>query len=72
MEVINEWWESRKRKREVARQTPSEAMEAQRRKGNELIGEMFTKRKDQPVEEKGTATLIIFLTVETGQWSGSN
>jgi len=57
-----EWWEGRKRKREVAGQTPSEALGAQRRKGNELIGEMLTqgitKGKAQPAEEKGTATLI--------------
>ena len=33
-----EWWEGRKRKREVAGQTPSEALEAQRRKGREKEG----------------------------------
>src|SRR5262245_65544547 len=53
-----EWWEGRKRKREVAGQTPSEALEAQRSKGNELIGEMLTKGKAQPKEEMGTTTLI--------------
>ena len=31
-----EWWEGKKRKRELAGQTPSEATEAQRRKQNEL------------------------------------
>ena len=34
-----EWWEGRKRRRQLAGQTPSEAMEAQRRKRNELVGE---------------------------------
>ncbi len=53
-----EWWEGRKRKREVAGQTPSEVMEAQRRKRNELLGEMLTQGKAQPTEKKGTATLI--------------
>jgi integrase/recombinase XerD len=33
-----EWWEGKQRKRETAGITPSEAMEAQRRKRNELIG----------------------------------
>jgi integrase len=33
-----EWWEGKQRKRESAGSTPSEAMEAQRRKRNELIG----------------------------------
>jgi len=36
-----EWWEGRKRRREQAGQTPSEAMEAQRRKRNEVVGERF-------------------------------
>jgi len=35
-----EWWEGKKRCRELAGQTPSEALEAQRRKRNEIIGEM--------------------------------
>ncbi|HTA44056.1 MAG TPA: hypothetical protein VK789_16500, partial [Bryobacteraceae bacterium] len=34
-----EWWEGKKRRREMAGQTPSEATEAQRRKRNELMGE---------------------------------
>jgi len=34
-----EWWEGRRRRREAAGQTPSDAMEAQRRKRNELVGE---------------------------------
>jgi hypothetical protein len=33
-------------------------MEAQRRKRNELLGEMLTQGKTQPTEEKGTSTLI--------------
>ena len=35
-----EWWEGKKRRRELAGQTPSEALEAQRRKRNEIIGAM--------------------------------
>lgn len=37
-----EWWEGRKRRRERAGDTPSEALEAQRRKRNELIGELVS------------------------------
>jgi hypothetical protein len=36
-----EWWEGKKRKRQLAGHTPSEAAEAQRRKRNELLGELF-------------------------------
>jgi hypothetical protein len=35
-----EWWEGKKRCRELAGQTPSEALESQRRKRNEIIGEL--------------------------------
>lgn len=35
-----EWWEGKRRCRELAGQTPSQATEAQRRKRNELIGEL--------------------------------
>jgi integrase/recombinase XerD len=37
-----EWWEGAKRKREVAGITPAEANEAQRRKRNELIGNLLS------------------------------
>ena len=40
-----EWWEGPKRRRQVAGQTPAEAMEAQRRKRNELAGELVLGRK---------------------------
>src|SRR6266545_5720407 len=49
-----EWWEGRKRRREMAGQTPSEATEAQRRKRNELIGELVlgkNKREKPKLEE---------------------
>ena len=36
-----EWWQGKKRKRQIAGRTPSEATEAQRRKRNELIGELI-------------------------------
>src|SRR5262249_10886105 len=54
-----EWWEGKKRLREMAGQTPSEATEAQRRKRNELIGEMVSGGK--PIKDTATeaaATLI--------------
>ena len=41
-----EWWEGKKRKRELAGQMPSEATEAQRRKQNELVGELLTNGKE--------------------------
>ena len=34
-----EWWEGPKRRRQVAGQTPGDALEAQRRKRNDLMGE---------------------------------
>ena len=37
-----EWWEGRKRRREHAGETPNQALEAQRRKRNELIGELVS------------------------------
>jgi integrase/recombinase XerD len=37
-----EWWEGRSRRRERAGDTPSQALEAQRRKRNELIGELVS------------------------------
>jgi hypothetical protein len=36
-------WEGPKRRRELAGQTPSEALEAQRRKRNELAGELVAR-----------------------------
>jgi len=36
-----EWWDGPKRRREIAGQTPSDALEAQRRKRNELAGELI-------------------------------
>src|SRR5713226_7093090 len=54
-----EWWEGQKRRRQMAGQTPSDALEAQRRKANELVGELVAggqKISQTPVEE--SATLI--------------
>jgi len=49
-----EWWEGKKRCRELAGQTPSEALEAQRRKRNEIIGEMVAGGKQLiQTEEEG-------------------
>jgi len=49
-----EWWEGKKRCRELAGRTPSEALEAQRRKRNEIIGEMVAGGKQLiQTEEEG-------------------
>ena len=53
-----EWWEGKKRRRQVAGQTPSEVLEAQRRKRNELLGEMVSGGAPSPVESETTATPI--------------
>jgi len=54
-----EWWEGKKRKRERAGLTPSEALEAQRRKRHELVGELIAGGKAPPPPPKeGTATPI--------------
>lgn len=44
-----EWWEGSRRRRQVAGQTPSEAMEAQRRKRNELVGELMLGSNGKPL-----------------------
>ena len=50
-----EWWDGKRRCRQLAGQTPSQATEAQRRKRNELIGEQATGGRrltlTQPEEE---------------------
>ena len=54
-----EWWEGKKRRRELAGRTPIEALESQRRKRNEIIGEMVAG--GQPVKltvEENTALSI--------------
>lgn len=43
-----EWWDGPRRRRQLAGQTPSEAMEAQRRKRNELAGERLLGGKPEP------------------------
>jgi integrase/recombinase XerD len=53
-----EWWEGKKRRRQLAGQTPSQAVEAQRRKRNELLGELLAQGKAPPKLEEGTATQI--------------
>jgi integrase/recombinase XerD len=53
-----EWREGKKRFRELAGQTPSEASEAQRRKANELLGEMVSGGRHIPSPEHGSATPI--------------
>jgi hypothetical protein len=51
-----EWWQGKKRKRELAGRTPSEATEAQRRKRNELLGELIAGGATITKPEEGTAT----------------
>ncbi len=53
-----EWWEGKKRRRESAGHTPSQALEAQRRKQNELIGELVAGGATPPKQENGSATTI--------------
>ena len=52
-----EWWQGKKRRRQLAGRTPAEATEAQRRKRNELIGELIAGGASiVKEEEEGTAT----------------
>ncbi len=53
-----EWWVGKKRCRQMAGQTPSEATEAQRRKRNELLGELIAEGKPIARPEEGSATPI--------------
>lgn len=55
-----EWWQGRHRRREVAGQTPSEAMEARRRKRNELVGEIFlgNTKAEPPASAEAPLTLL--------------
>ena len=54
-----EWWEGKKRRREFAGETPLQALEAQRRKTNELVGELLTGATHiEPSQEEGIATPI--------------
>jgi integrase len=55
-----EWWEGKQRKRESVGITPSEAMEAQRRKRNELIGAFVLGNgtRETPKQEETQFTLL--------------
>ncbi len=54
-----EWWENKRRRRERAELTPNEALEAQRRKQHELVGELIAGGKAVPPSLKEeTATAI--------------
>ncbi|MGD0499098.1 MAG: site-specific integrase [Bryobacteraceae bacterium] len=59
-----EWWEGRKRKRQMAGQTPSEATEAQRRKRNELVGERILGGKSEPPAPAETPMTLLTDAVE--------
>jgi integrase len=54
-----EWWEGSRRRRQVAGQTPSEAMEAQRRKRNELVGELMLGSNGKPAAPAETTPLTL-------------
>ena len=54
-----EWWEGSRRRRQVAGQTPSEAMEAQRRKRNELVGELMLGSNGKPPAPADAAPLTL-------------
>ena len=54
-----DWRDGTKRRREVAGSTPAEALEAQRRKRNELIGEAVTRDK--------VSILALFVTQEMSE-----
>ena len=54
-----EWWDGKRRRRERAGLTPNEALEAQRRKQHELVGELIAGGKTPPPSpEETTATPI--------------
>lgn len=53
-----EWWQGKKRKRQLAGRTPSEAAEAQRRKRNELLGELIAGGAAIMKPDEGTATSL--------------
>jgi integrase/recombinase XerD len=54
-----EWWEGRRRRRERAGISPAETLDAQRRKQNELLGELIAGgRTPVPPSKEGTATPI--------------
>ena len=54
-----EWWEGSRRRRQVAGQTPSEAMEAQRRKRNELVGELMLGSNGKPPPPADTPLTLL-------------
>jgi integrase/recombinase XerD len=53
-----EWRDGRRRRRELAGGTPSEALEAQRRKQHELVGELMLDGTASPATQEGTFTLV--------------
>jgi hypothetical protein len=53
-----EWWDEKRRCRQLAGQTPSEAIEAQRRKQNELLGERLAQGHAAPPANLESSTRI--------------
>jgi integrase/recombinase XerD len=60
-----EWWQGRKRCRQMAGNTPSEAIEAQRRKRNELVGELIAGGKEIPRAEQDPSATPITEAIQT-------
>lgn len=59
-----EWWEGKKRRRELAGRTPSEALESQRRKRNEIIGEMVAGGQPLKLTVEENSALSIERAIE--------
>jgi site-specific recombinase XerC len=59
-----EWWEGKKRLRELAGQSPSEALESQRRKRNEIIGELIAGGQEIKLVEENSKALRIETAIE--------
>jgi integrase len=59
-----EWWDGKKRCRELAGRTPSEALDAQRRKRNEIIGALVSGGRELKIQEEEGSALRIDLAIE--------
>jgi integrase len=59
-----EWWDGGKRCRERAGETPSEAMEAQRRKRHELVGESVLGGTREPIPQTEAPLTLLTAAVD--------
>ena len=53
-----DWWEGPSRKRQSVGTTPSEALEAKRRKAHELIGRQVSAGEDAPVQQPNESEFV--------------